>query len=207
MQAGVPVEAFSSEAHPWHTPFEELRCVLCILLHTSYHRTCFCGQKWLFMAQINHAQTHSAWSDIMRLLLWYSVYSSLSRNKNKWICFPRRLELQLRKRKQAVAHKQVFVVKSKSADTRSKRCPSKDVFSIWKIWQHIKFASELRVRLSVYSHWQEPSLPPPSASFSYQGVEHQSIKSVTVRVLHHDVEESIQSVLQELEWQKHSVLR
>lgn len=35
--------------------------------------------------------------------------------------------------------------------------------------------------------------------FAYQGIKHQRIKSVTVRVLHHDVEESIQSVLQKLE--------
>lgn len=42
--------------------------------------------------------------------------------------------------------------------------------------------------------------------FAYQGIEHQSIKSVTVRVLHHDVEESIQSVLQELEWQTHIIM-
>lgn len=34
--------------------------------------------------------------------------------------------------------------------------------------------------------------------FSYQGIKHQSIKCVAVRVLHHDVEQSIQSVLQEL---------
>lgn len=33
---------------------------------------------------------------------------------------------------------------------------------------------------------------------SYQGIKHQSIKRVAVRVLHHDVEQSIQSVLQEL---------
>lgn len=36
---------------------------------------------------------------------------------------------------------------------------------------------------------------------SYQGIEHQSVERVAVRVLHHDVEESIQSVLQELKWQ------
>lgn len=38
-----------------------------------------------------------------------------------------------------------------------------------------------------------------SVILPYQGIKHQSIKSVTVRVFHHDVEESIQSVLQELE--------
>lgn len=35
--------------------------------------------------------------------------------------------------------------------------------------------------------------------FAYQGIEHQRIKGVTVGVLHHDVEESIQGVLQKLE--------
>lgn len=36
-------------------------------------------------------------------------------------------------------------------------------------------------------------------SFTHQGVEHQRVERVAVRVLHHDVEESIQGVLQELE--------
>lgn len=31
--------------------------------------------------------------------------------------------------------------------------------------------------------------------FAYQGIKHQRIKGVTVGVLHHNVEESIQSVL------------
>lgn len=40
---------------------------------------------------------------------------------------------------------------------------------------------------------------------AYQGIEHQSVKRVAVRVLHHDVEESIQGVLQELKWQMHII--
>lgn len=35
-------------------------------------------------------------------------------------------------------------------------------------------------------------------SASYQGVEHQRVEGVTVGVLHHDVEEGVQGVLQEL---------
>lgn len=53
----------------------------------------------------------------------------------------------------------------------------------------------LTVGSTAHDRKQRVALP----SSSYQGIKHQSIKSVTVRVLHHDVEECIQSVLQELE--------
>lgn len=41
---------------------------------------------------------------------------------------------------------------------------------------------------------------------AYQGIEHQRVERVAVRVLHHDVEQSIQSVLQELKWQMHIIV-
>lgn len=50
---------------------------------------------------------------------------------------------------------------------------------------------------NVYSHRRD-TLSTGRVSvcfFTYQGIEHQSVKGVAVRVLHHDVEESVQSVL------------
>lgn len=52
---------------------------------------------------------------------------------------------------------------------------------------------------SVYRY--EPCLASSVCFSSYQGIKHQSIKGVAVRVLHHDVEESIKGVLQELDRQ------
>lgn len=94
--------------------------------------------------------------------------------------------------------------RGRAANDRHKRtkrasAQSRDVCqnkSIWRILQRNVFVSEPRRRLSVY-----PLLTITVSFCPYQGIEHQSIKRVAVRVLHHDVEESVQSVLQELEWQ------
>lgn len=69
------------------------------------------------------------------------------------------------------------------------------------MWQHAPFASEQECVISTDNRRLEwvPRV------FTYQGIEHQSIKRLAVRVLHHDVEESIQSVLQKLEWQTDGV--
>lgn len=99
--------------------------------------------------------------------------------------------------------------KTNSCEIQSASAQSRDThqkgFSIWKIW-HTTFPSEHEcIQEFIYTDNKLCSTV-SVCLFAYQGIKHQSIKSVTVRVLHHDVEESIQSVLQKLEWQTHGML-
>lgn len=141
------------------------------------------------MASINYAQTHGASEIIIMnihrahdtLMVYDSLHKGVANPLQVWsTAQTENTSCALVERKKGLEH-----TKDLSTDY------------VW-VWVFVPTEKNLC--------WHEFCSAATVCFFAYQGIEHQSVKSVTVRVLHHDVEESIQSVLQELKWQMHSML-